>query len=110
MRYVFAVLLIGLFALAFFSCQGEKAPKAETQEATPPPPQALEGVTIDMLATDMCLGCDMSLAEHAITDTAYYNGALYGFCNAKCKESFKADPEAALAKLAEMKNEEEMTE
>ncbi len=40
----------------------------------------------------------MPLKAGGVADTAHYNGKLYGFCSKECKEEFKKNPAAYLAK------------
>ena len=41
----------------------------------------------------------MAIFWHTVSDTAIYEGQLYGFCSDYCKSKFKEDPKAALAKF-----------
>lgn len=41
--------------------------------------------------------CEMPTADH-LSDTIQYQGKVYGFCSAGCKEEFAKTPEEYLAK------------
>ncbi len=36
--------------------------------------------------------CGMALSECKTVETAEFEGKTYGFCGAKCRESFRKDP------------------
>ena len=42
--------------------------------------------------------CEMETAGH-LSDTIHYNGKIYGFCSAGCKETFAKTPEQFLSKM-----------
>lgn len=81
---VFLGLLALVFALA--SCQQPSQP----QSGSTPRAEAL------VLASDTDLVCGMKV-DASVTDTAHYQGKVYGFCNASCKEEFAANPQKFLS-------------
>lgn len=90
--------LFGMMLLAGFlvACGSQKKQAAQKPQA--PAEKSLD-VTPDMLALEIDPNCGMDLHQHAIKDTAIYQGRLYGFCSEGCKEAFKRDPEAKLAAI-----------
>src|SRR5690606_22199623 len=56
-------------------------------------------ITPQQLATVLDPVCRMSMEQHAIADTAVYEGKIYGFCNTGCKEAFVAEPSKYLTGL-----------
>jgi YHS domain-containing protein len=83
-------------SIALGACnQKAAAPKADEKMTS-----ESKGVNIKLsqLATNKDLNCDMPLADGAISDTATYNGKIYGFCSPECKADFLKNPEAELAK------------
>ena len=92
-------LLFALFLLtALFACQNrneanavESKPKDSTTVAAPK--QAFDGVEF---ASKMDVACGMLLTA-GVTDTAHFNGKVYGFCSKECKTDFLKTPEAFLA-------------
>lgn len=42
------------------------------------------------------LSCGMPLTA-GLTDTAHYNGKVYGFCSPECKEDFQKNPKKLLS-------------
>lgn len=96
MKYLIGVLLVaGLFVM--LNCSSENQQEVQGDASTPQ--EQSINITSDMLTTSKDLVCGMDLTNHTIADTAIYNGQLFGFCSADCKDKFKMDPEAALAKL-----------
>lgn len=55
-------------------------------------------LTTSILSDKKDHSCGMTLQEGQIADTTTYNGKVYGFCAAVCKEDFLNDPEATLNK------------
>ncbi len=49
-------------------------------------------------ASNKDLSCGMPLRA-GIKDTAHYKGKVYGFCSKECKDEFKKNPEAYIAKI-----------
>jgi len=92
--FLFIFLFLGLFLLS--SCSQEKAEKTD-MEVTADTSSAMY-ISADMLTYSDDVSCGMDLHKHAIADTAIYQGQLYGFCSEYCKNTFKEDPEAVLAK------------
>ena len=103
-KFLFLVLSM-MIIVGISACnKGEQ----KTQEESAPvvkEVKGIEGVTVADLAFADCSGCGMSLEKHAITDTVHYEGAVYGFCNAGCKDNFVKDPKAAISKLQAKKEE-----
>lgn len=66
-------------ALALASC-GQSAPKTGAVS----------------LSSDTDPVCGMKV-DAATTDTAHYQGQVYGFCNPSCQEEFVANPQAFLS-------------
>jgi YHS domain-containing protein len=58
-------------------------------------------LTRDMVDNKKDPSCGMPLTA-GLEDTVHYNGKVYGFCSAECKNQFLKNP-AAEAKNAEMK-------
>ncbi|MEY4203685.1 MAG: hypothetical protein RL013_1388 [Bacteroidota bacterium] len=76
-----------LLALPFLiACGQQPKPADATQTNT----QASAPATYT-LANTVDPICDMTV-DNTVEDTAHYNGKIYGFCGAHCKESFKEDP------------------
>lgn len=75
-----------ILALPFLIACGQqpKAPADAAQTSTPAPAAYTLANTVDPI-------CDMTV-DNTVEDTAHYNGKIYGFCGAHCKESFKEDP------------------
>ena len=57
------------------------------------PKQPFDGVEF---ASKKDVACGMLLTA-GVTDTAHYNGKIYGFCSKECKTDFLKTPEAFLA-------------
>ncbi|MFM7154055.1 MAG: YHS domain-containing protein [Bacteroidota bacterium] len=75
-----------ILALPFLIACGQqpKAPADASQTNTPAPAAYALANTVDPI-------CEMTV-DNTVEDTAHYNGKIYGFCGAHCKESFKEDP------------------
>ena len=76
-----SLLVAALFALSLAACQGKKSnpiPTATAQGGMP-------------WATHLDLVCEMTV-EETTPDTVHYNGKVYGFCSAHCKETFQENP------------------
>jgi len=56
-------------------------------------------VSPDKLSVKLDPVCQMSMDQHLIADTMTYQGKLYGFCSAGCKEAFAAEPEKFLSEM-----------
>jgi YHS domain-containing protein len=75
-----------ILALPFLIACGQqpKTPADASQTNTPAPAAYALANTVDPI-------CEMTV-DNTVEDTAHYNGKIYGFCGAHCKESFKEDP------------------
>ncbi len=72
--------------------------KAKDKTLLPPsPPKDDIQLKLSQLASDKDHVCGMSIEEGSITDTASYNGKLYGFCAAECKAEFLKSPDTYLS-------------
>ena len=72
--------------------------KAETKTETAPTPETKKIVVkLSDLSSNKDFVCDMPLEEGGITDTASFEGKLYGFCSTECKDSFALKPSSYLA-------------
>ncbi|MEJ2636336.1 MAG: YHS domain-containing protein [Calditrichia bacterium] len=92
------VTLMILLSISF-SCSTKKQSDAQAQNEMKMKTENKLNISADMLATAKDLSCGMDLTKYAIADTAVYKGQIYGFCSTYCKDKFKENPEAALAKL-----------
>lgn len=90
-------VITGLLVVGLTSCNSNKQEQSQVQPETRTVQNV--NVTLDMLTTDKDLSCGMTLKNGMIADTAIYKGLLYGFCCEDCKNEFKKNPEAAIAKL-----------
>ncbi|MBL7805476.1 MAG: YHS domain-containing protein [Saprospiraceae bacterium] len=81
-------VFLSLFALVFAlaSCQQPSQP----QSGSTPKAEAVA------LASDTDPVCGMKV-DASVTDTAHYQGKIYGFCNPSCKEEFAANPQEFLS-------------
>jgi YHS domain-containing protein len=79
-------ILLALPFLVACGQQPQSATTTESQTATQP----ANGPTYS-LANSIDPICEMSV-DNTVEDTVHYNGKIYGFCGAHCKESFKEDP------------------
>ena len=82
-----------LTILAFNACQQNAKNESKTS-ATPTAAVTIGGLT---WAGDTDPICEMKV-DQTVTDTAHYNGKLYGFCSESCKESFKENPAKYVSK------------
>ena len=82
------------FSIVFLAaCQGK-----QTQPEVKTAPALEQKATTDSkpkieLASNEDPVCHMLVAEE-MSDTTLYNGKIYGFCGAGCKEEFLANPTA----------------
>lgn len=79
MRYRL-LLLAPLLAMLWLACQ-HSAPKKNAGTA----------IDASLWASDKDPVCGMKV-DPTVEDTMFYQGKVYGFCNAACKEEFKSDP------------------
>ena len=92
----FNVLFALFLVTVLFACQqAGKAPEITHKDSVTVavPKQPFDGVEF---ASKKDVACGMLLTA-GITDTAHYNGKIYGFCSAECKADFLKTPEAFLA-------------
>lgn len=100
MKNIFAVALLVATAAA---CN-QPAETTKTHDATKTmetPAATTTAYTVDMVANKKDPACGMPVSA-AINDTAHYDGKVLGFCSQECKDKFKEDPKALIAK-AELK-------
>lgn len=107
MKFFLAGMITMMIILSIsFSCSTEK--QSDNQVKSEMKMKGNLNIAPEMLATTTDLSCGMDMSKHTIADTAIYKGQVYGFCSAYCKDKFKEDPEASLARLesnhAETKN------
>jgi YHS domain-containing protein len=92
------ILLISLlFTACSHNSNNEKAitkAKEAEQKEQMAPKNKYPGVEF---AVNKDLSCGMPLSA-GVEDTAHYDGKVYGFCSAECKETFLKDPQKYLAK------------
>lgn len=91
MKYLFSSF-VAMFLLSACNNAGQAPENAvqATEEDAPKFTVAMLDVTHDYV-------CDMELdRDDFIADTAVYEGKVYGFCSAQCKEDFLSDPQAHL--------------
>ncbi|OQP52794.1 hypothetical protein A4H97_24140 [Niastella yeongjuensis] len=92
-------LLFALFlSTVLFACKnsGSNTDTVETthkDSVAAVPKQPFEGVEF---ASKKDVACGMMLTA-GVTDTAHYNGKVYGFCSKECKADFQKTPDAFLA-------------
>ncbi|HNE29622.1 MAG TPA: YHS domain-containing protein, partial [Saprospiraceae bacterium] len=79
---------VAVFAFALGSCQQSAAPNTNNTGSAGTPAQV-------QLASDTDPVCGMQI-DASVTDTAHYQGKVYGFCNPSCKEEFAANPQEYL--------------
>jgi YHS domain-containing protein len=99
---LFCLFSIGI---ALLSACGHKATEqnASAQQSTPAAAvetsanQSADAQTALPWAGHTDLVCQMDVAETA-EDTVHYQGKVYGFCSAHCKEKFQKNPEKYAAK------------
>lgn len=87
------LVLASLFVLATFSCKKEEVHNHEDMQVHTADEHSMEATKKLNVAvvneTDPV--CGMNTAEF-LNDTMQYEGNVYGFCSANCKEEFKKDP------------------
>ena len=75
--------------LLFSSC--DHLIKGETKSNAPVPKKVID-LPLASFAMKIDPSCQMPLKKGEISDTATYQGKLYGFCGAGCKEEFLKNP------------------
>jgi YHS domain-containing protein len=65
--------------------------KGETKSNAPVPKKTLE-ISVASLSIKNDPVCGMPMKQGEISDTASYQGKLYGFCGAGCKDEFQKNP------------------
>lgn len=83
------VILFCAVVLSLSSC--DRLMKGETKSTAPEPKKVLD-IPISSLAIKNDPVCGMTMKKGEIADTANYQGKLYGFCGAGCKEEFIKNP------------------
>jgi YHS domain-containing protein len=88
-----------LISLIFTACShnsnNDKAvSKAKAEQQMAVPENKYPGIEF---ASKKDLSCGMPLSA-GLEDTAHYQGKIYGFCSAECKDTFLKDPQKYLAK------------
>lgn len=84
MKKIISLTIISVFVLA--SCETKTEPEVNmAHEMTAS--QRLE-VVVD---NEIDPVCGMKTSEH-LSDTVHYEGKVYGFCSAMCKEEFLEEP------------------
>lgn len=86
-QFLFGAAVL-VFALS--ACQQSAAPNTNNANAT-----STTTAAPVQLASDTDPVCGMSI-DASVTDTAHYQGKVYGFCNPSCKEEFVANPQEYL--------------
>jgi YHS domain-containing protein len=96
MKFTLCFTLFSLLVL--FACKNrnrektiQTTPKDSTIAITPK--QGFAGIEF---GSKMDVACGMPLTA-GVTDTAHFNGKVYGFCSKDCKNDFLKTPEAFLA-------------
>lgn len=92
------ILSVSILTIMAISCnQKEEQAKIEVHKADE---QLMHGVhKMDVeVENDLDPVCGMKTAEH-LSDTIQYQGKVYGFCSAGCKETFAENPENFLSKM-----------
>jgi len=79
------------------ACQHKKS-QVEANAAVDSTEVALKDNPLNKLTYDQPtdLICHMDIKKFGVSDTLHYQGKLYGFCSAYCKDTFKKDPEKYL--------------
>lgn len=85
-----------LITLAFSACNQKPEQKTEMAASTEEKSKTLE-VKVSDLATNKDFVCGMEVSDGGISDTASYEGKLYGFCSVECKDEFVKNPASFLA-------------
>ena len=88
-----------IISLLFSACSqnpktGKAVSNSNLQEVSNPPENKFPGVDF---ASKKDLACGMPLSA-GVADTAHYEGKIYGFCSAECKDSFMKEPQKYLVK------------
>ncbi|MCS7188955.1 MAG: YHS domain-containing protein [Bacteroidia bacterium] len=73
--------IIGLGLLVLTSCSSPSPTMQKAEKGL--------AVPVESLAIPYCPICEMHFARFSIRDTMTYEGKLYGFCSAACKDSFR---------------------
>lgn len=99
MKYFFSILTFG-FLLT--SCNNSSKNETQTQESHSHEGHEQElskpAFSLAMLDDKHDYVCGMDLdRDDFISDTTLYEGKVYGFCAAECKESFLKDPQHYLS-------------
>ena len=80
------IILLSILPLCLASCSPKQEQKQEEEKSV---------AKLEYDKSNFASGkdpiCQMSIQEH-MTDTAKYNGKIYGFCGQACKEEFLKEP------------------
>jgi len=90
-----AILAGLILAFAVVSCNEKK--EVEIQKADEQMIHAAHGLDVEV-DNKFDPVCGMKTEGH-VSDTIHYEGNVYGFCSAGCKEEFAKNPETYLDKL-----------
>ncbi len=92
------VLLMTALACGLFSCNQGSPETTKSETNSPAPAEGKMNVKLAQLSSDMDYVCGMSITDDGISDTASYEGKLYGFCSKECKDEFVKEPGKFLPK------------
>ncbi|MGL5236393.1 MAG: YHS domain-containing protein [Empedobacter falsenii] len=90
LKNIFSLIVLGF---TLFSCNKEQT-KQENFEVKHVSHEEMKAVTkLDVaVVNEVDPICGMKTADH-LSDTANYQGKMYGFCSTMCKEEFLKNPE-----------------
>ena len=82
---------IFIISLLLVSCNSQDTNKNPEYKKSPVKEMSaglyLKDFNMDLLASLKDTICGMSVKD-GVSDTLYYNGSIYGFCNTGCKKKF----------------------
>lgn len=78
-----------MVVLLLSSC--DRLMKGETKSTAPVPKKVID-ISLSSLSSKTDPVCDMMLKQGDVSDTASYQGKMYGFCSSGCKEEFLKNP------------------
>ncbi len=87
------IAFVAFVSLAFMACNFTSSTHEEVKKEP-----TKKNLTTSILSDKKDYSCGMTLQDGQVADTTLYNGHVYGFCAAACKEDFLKDPEAMLQK------------
>lgn len=90
------MIRVAIFAAALFftACAENEGNHAHNHGTTTPSKK--EQFKDVVFANEKDYICGMPITA-GVSDTAHYNGKIYGFCATECKEAFLKDPEPYIA-------------